>query len=648
MKPLLLFELLVLGVNACGNSVLVAEGDSLTAGTGASPSASSNWVSQLKVRRDSLICSNVAFSGDKIITTTIADATNALASAIASGHYPRTATLLMGINDIAINSSVANIKTALESWVSGVKAFDSECEVFVATLFAANLSETFTTRRLELNAIIRTNTVWDAVVDLAADSRLTNYANTTYFDADGIHLNNAGYAVVSELFESALSTAGRLVTTYYVDTTGSDSNGGSTTNYPLLTVQKAVNTARSGDSVAIGSGDFLENVTVTNDSLSVSGVSGTVVGGFIVNAGSFRLSDLSLNGTNVAVNSYAIYLGQSVSSCVFSNIAISGATNGTNAGFGGVGMAANPTAPTGATFNSIRITNANYHSFVLSGSGHVVSNCVISGTTGWDAFRVVGSSVRICNNWITNFSNTYSNVNHADIFQTFGDNGDISTNVLIEANFIANCEGYQIGNMTDDSLTGEISDWTFRNNVFANVSRTLNLYVPNTSFYNNTFYKSGRDSNWAIIYGATAAGRADNLTLYNNSFVECAADETRANVGWYGGSDATNVVANYNLVVGASGSAGETKTGFATGGREANGVNGEQPQFTDAATLLFSLSAGSPAIGAGTDLSAYFTADATGSTRVSPWDIGAYEYFPTGGTTATAGTVNVGTLIIAP
>lgn len=55
--------------------------------------------------------------------------------------------------------------------------------------------------------------------------------------------------------------------------------------------------------------------------------------------------------------------------------------------------------------------------------------------------------------------------------------------------------------------------------------------------------------------------------------------------------------------------------------------------------------AGSPVIGAGTDLSAYFTDDFTGATRVAPWDIGAYEYL---GRSATAGTVNVGTLNIAP
>lgn len=66
----------------------------------------------------------------------------------------------------------------------------------------------------------------------------------------------------------------------------------------------------------------------------------------------------------------------------------------------------------------------------------------------------------------------------------------------------------------------------------------------------------------------------------------------------------------------------------------------DDPQLTSFVPVY-----GSPAIGTGTDLSLYFTTDFTGSTRIAPWDIGAYEYL---GRRATANTVNVGTLVIAP
>lgn len=55
-----------------------------------------------------------------------------------------------------------------------------------------------------------------------------------------------------------------------------------------------------------------------------------------------------------------------------------------------------------------------------------------------------------------------------------------------------------------------------------------------------------------------------------------------------------------------------------------------------------SLNEGSPAIGAGADLSAYFADDINGSTR-SSWDIGAYEYQPP---SATIGTIDAGTITI--
>jgi lysophospholipase L1-like esterase len=43
------------------------------------------------------------------------------------------------------------------------------------------------------------------LVDVAADSRLSNASNTTYYDADGVHMNTAGYAVVAQLVATAIA-----------------------------------------------------------------------------------------------------------------------------------------------------------------------------------------------------------------------------------------------------------------------------------------------------------------------------------------------------------------------------------------------------------------------------------------------------------
>lgn len=642
---------LLSALTALGVPFIVTEGDSLTAGTGASPTTSSNWPAQMQLLYPWTVQTNVSHAGDLLADTTIQDATNQLAAAITAGRSPRTVTLLMGINDIASGTTVAATYGYFSNWVKGVKAFDPSANVVGATLFAANQS--FESRRLEYNAMIRTNADLAMVVDLAADSRLTNYANTTYFDADGVHLNNTGYNVVASLFGTAIRNAGYLTTTLYVRTDGSDSNVGTSDNAggALLTVQAAANKAKAGDAVTIRSGTYAEDVTATNLGLSSSpivftGESGVTIGGVKLARSYQQLRNVALNGTNVPSNeAFLMFTGAAVG-CVASNIAITGSTGGTNSGPGGVTMGSGADAPSSIYMDAIRIVNPTQHAFTLTGTGHTVTNCFVTGTTGWDCFRIVASNLRIVNNVVTNFTNIDDlNSNHADIFQSFGDSSDVATNVLIEANIVANCTGYQLGNITDDQELGEIGNWTWRNNVFANITSTINLFAPNFSFYNNTFYRAGTTSNWAIVFNDTASGHADNLTIKNNLFVDCAGDGSSSK-GWYGGdATVTNLVADYNLVVGATG--GTVKTGFT----ETHGVNGDMPDFASAAELNFRLLTGSAGVGAGADLSASFADDITGATRSAPWDIGAYEFDgseppPPPTPYATAVSATVGTLLV--
>jgi hypothetical protein len=87
-------------------------------------------------------------------------------------------------------------------------------------------------------------------------------------------------------------------------------------------------------------------------------------------------------------------------------------------------------------------------------------------------------------------------------------------------------------------------------------------------------------------------------------------------------------LADHNLVVGIG--VGTTKTGFVTEGREANGINGSDPLFVNEGALDFRLQAGSPARGAGTNLTALgFSTDINGNPRGSSWDMGAFQSFVT-------------------
>jgi lysophospholipase L1-like esterase len=48
----------------------------------------------------------------------------------------------------------------------------------------------------------------DVVVDLAADSRLSNTGDTTYFASDGVHFTTAGYGVWASLIKTGLASLG--------------------------------------------------------------------------------------------------------------------------------------------------------------------------------------------------------------------------------------------------------------------------------------------------------------------------------------------------------------------------------------------------------------------------------------------------------
>ncbi len=59
----------------------------------------------------------------------------------------------------------------------------------------------------KVNTMLRANysQFADGIIDFAADSRLSNPNDTTYFYTDKTHLNNTGYQVVADLIVAAVS-----------------------------------------------------------------------------------------------------------------------------------------------------------------------------------------------------------------------------------------------------------------------------------------------------------------------------------------------------------------------------------------------------------------------------------------------------------
>lgn len=203
--------------------------------------------------------------------------------------------------------------------------------------------------------------------------------------------------------------------------------------------------------------------------------------------------------------------------------------------------------------------------------------------------------------------------------------------------------------------------------LFINVFKLGQVVAP--WIYNNIFEQEV-DESWSNghIYMGPAIGGVTNGLVANNTFTadypdgfclngasDCVfINNLSLSVGTgvsFGGSSSipaafasnTNIFANVYQSSGAF--YGPSYAGYTFAGWQ--GLGFDSGSVTNVPSVIgYRPEAGDTiAIGKGIDLSAYFTTDFTGATRVAPWDIGAYEYL---GRQATAGTVNVGTLNIAP
>lgn len=631
-----LFLLLMLPL-ACGAKTLLVGGiDSLTYGyqDNAGEQSISNYPAVLRLMFTNCDVFNLGHTGRKVAEET--NATEAVSCFSTNTAYTkRTYLFLGGINDaMSGDYTAAQIETNIILHCNSIRATNIDIVLAGLTMLTNGaMTAPQNTIRQTVNAWILSSGLFDVTVNIAADSRLSNSSDTTYFSTaeqpSAVHLSSAGYAVIAELVGAALVSDGLTVdaTTYYVRKDGNDANTGTsdTSGGAWLTIQHAAETVVSGSTVYVGSGNYDEVITEATPSVTYIGSGTTTNGGFILSATNITIRDWNCNASGVAVADGVIDLRAGASFCTLSNITLVG-SGGTNDGARGVNMVV---ALTNCYIDKFSMVNPNAIGFVLIGKGHTVTNCYATGTNGWDLFRLISSDSKITHCIFTNWSNPGDwNANHTDLFQVGGtDPGDSSTNNLIESVLAIDCDGCQLGNVTDDQQTGQIGDWTFRNNVFVRVASTLNLYAPNCKFYNNTFYQCATNGGQAISPASSTAGHAHNLTLYNNLFVECGNNPASTGTGWYLTTDAiTNWVADYNLVVGTG--AGTTKSSdWTAGGREVHGINGSDPLFAGATD--FHVLTNSPAIGAGTNLSAIFTTDYTGTTR-SDWTIGAYETAETG------------------
>jgi hypothetical protein len=408
-----------------------------------------------------------------------------------------------------------------------------------------------------------------------------------------------------------------LPTTFFVSMSGNDSTGNGTPSSPWRTVQYAADSVMPGDTVVVGAGSYDERVKVKRGGAENHRVtfrsetphSVLLLHGFQIDADHVTVEGFDIthdkggwleNGIWMAGN-HLLITGNYIHDVPGAGIQPSWSGDGWNH----------------VTLSNNRIYNCNSG---LSAYGYdwLVENNEIerlhnTGAGDSDYSRLFGRKIVFRGNHFHGSLENEIGTSHVDGWQFFSNNGESLDDVLIEGNWV---EDFHQGAMLSGAGLGTI---TFRNNVIVSKSwggawGICGGNVPNARIIalNNTF---------KVLYhgiGVRNSFESGLLEVWNNIIYNSGSAYWSENVP---------VVGSHNLVC--------LDTGRTMGDDcRIDDICDTAPLFVNVTDggedhWDFSLSAGSPAIDNGLDLSVEFgfNTDINGRTRPAGtgWDIGAYE-----------------------
>lgn len=420
---------------------------------------------------------------------------------------------------------------------------------------------------------------------------------------------------------------------YHVSQTGSDANPGTATQ-PWRTLLKANAVVNPGDTVFIGAGQWTDNVIRMR--AGEEGKPITWVGQGMDQTLNTRFVPASFTHIkNMHLTWQVDTRGHQV---LVENVRFTW-TGGRQVWVQPISW--DPGGPAGVVVRGCEFIGCGEAAAVsFNGIDGLIENCFFTTSNGGDAIYLNGrrNVVRGCT--FKDWNRPAGSTQHTDLFQTFSNNGEVSMDHVIENNLMIDCNGTQIANVTDMAGKNLIRGWTWRNNVFIRVSNPINLYAQDFSFHNNTFYRTPYGAGSCVLLNVTSTrGAAHKTRFFNNIFYKSGRLTTSAAQGYYGLSTGTQNLsgfeADYNLVIGEGG--GTQKNGmWWRFGANLNSLNGVDPLFVNGEDPVtpadLALLPGSPARGAGKNLSGMFETDFYGKPRGVRWDIGALTSEPADGT----------------
>jgi parallel beta-helix repeat protein len=410
-------------------------------------------------------------------------------------------------------------------------------------------------------------------------------------------------------FLITLTASAGWTSTYYVDknhSNANDTNSGSETN-PFLTIQKAADIAKAGDTVYVKEGIYKEWIKVEN-----SGSSGNPI---IFKA--YSNSTPVIDGNGIAVPSgLALFYADDKNYITIDGFEIQNS---------------NEYLIKFARGNSFTIRNCAVHDnssnrnsgilVTLSDYSLIENNEVYN--TGWNAINVTS-----CNHTMIRNNYIHDNSLHAgiNIFPKTSEEQIMYAGNDVMFNYITGTTGaiymrYQENN----KIVGNVC---FKNNYgmkFDKHSSGASSYEANTKIYNNTVVYN--DNNGLHNISATDLIIKNNIFAYNNTY-QLYIPEDRIS----GHTIDYNLYYSSNAVkLGWNGSTYDSLEAFKTASsQESHGLE-KKPYFNNISANDYSITENSFAIDSGMDLtneSAEIQLDINGTARPKgkKFDIGAYEY----------------------
>ncbi len=313
-----------------------------------------------------------------------------------------------------------------------------------------------------------------------------------------------------------------------------------------LTIQHAANTMTAGDTAIVAAGTYNEHVYIVKDGITIqadpNAASAPVVQGFDIGANSDTVNGFEITFQNNSTpGGYGFYIHDGSGAVVENNYIHDLCHDG---------IMFNSSASNVQVLNNT-ILHAQMSGINIDGTGELIEGNDISGTyqhpsvlggiyavctndggqyADADAIRFFGTNHIIRSNYLHgieyDFSNTaLPNPNpHTDCFQTWGEAGESTNNILIDRNWCVWPTNASLGPMGDvssiEALDGPVANITYQNNIFQDQVRGVNATqdsgqpIGQLNFYNNTFDHVYQE---AIVVGGSGA-RTDNIT--NNIFFD--------------------------------------------------------------------------------------------------------------------------------